>query len=221
MSRFERLRERHRELWERVVEHDFPRELGDDSLPLEKFQRYFLQDYAFFQDFVVLIALGIAKAPNMDAARPLAGFLHEILQGEEVLFTKTFESWGWPPERYRGAAPGPTALALGNLMGRTAYEGGFAEILTVLAVTEGTYLDWPARNAARGAAPKTPIYRDWTAVHTSPEFEKFVRGLFAVLDELTLTAEQETRVARLFEVTLRYELDFFDMGYADAPPSGP
>ena len=69
-------------------------------------------------------------------------------------------------------------------MGRTAYEGGFAEILTVLAVTEGTYLDWPARNAARGAAPKTPIYRDWTAVHASPEFEKFVRGLFAALDEL-------------------------------------
>ena len=149
MSRFERLREQHRDLWERVVEHDFARELGDDSLPLEKFQRYFVQDYAFFQDFVVLIALGIAKAPNMDAARPLAGFLHEILQGEEVLFTKTFESWGWPPEHYRGAAPGPTALALGNLMGRTAYEGGFAEILTVLAVTEGTYLDWPARN--RGA----------------------------------------------------------------------
>ena len=221
MSRFERLREQHRDLWERVVEHDFARELGDDSLPLEKFQRYFVQDYAFFQDFVVLIALGIAKAPNMDAARPLAGFLHEILQGEEVLFTKTFESWGWPPERYRGAAPGPTALALGNLMGRTAYEGGFAEILTVLAVTEGTYLDWPARNAARRAAPKTPIYRDWTAVHASPEFEKFVRGLFAALDELALTAEHETRVARLFEVTLRYELDFFDMGYADTPPSGP
>ena len=101
MSRFERLRERNRELWERVVEHDFPRELGDDSLPLQKFQRYFVQDYAFFKDFVVLISLGIAKAPNMDAARPLAGFLHEILQGEEVLFTKTFESWGWPPERYR------------------------------------------------------------------------------------------------------------------------
>ena len=217
MSRFEQLRERNRELWEHVVEHGFPRELGDDTLPLEKFQRYFVQDYAFFQDFVVLIALGIAKAPSMDAARPLAAFLHEILQGEEVLFTKTFESWGWPPPRYRGAAREPTTLAMGNLMGRTAYEGGFAEILTVLAVTEGTYLDWPVRNAARGAVPKTPIYRDWTEVHASPEFETFVRGLFSTLDALTLTAEQEERVARLFEVTLRYELDFFDMGYADAP----
>ena len=216
MSRFERLRERNRELWERVVEHDFARELGDDSLPLEKFQRYFVQDYAFFRDFVVLISLGIAKAPNMDAARPLAGFLNEILQGEEVLFTKTFESWGWPPERYRDAALGPTTLALGNLMGRTAYEGSFAEILTLLAVTEGTYLDWPARNAERGADPMTPIYRDWTAVHASPEFETFVRGLFDALDALTLTAEQEEQVARLFEVTLRYELDFFDTGYAGA-----
>ena len=214
MSRFEGLRKQHHELWERVVEHDFARELGDDSLPLEKFQRYFLQDYAFFRDFVLLIALGIGKAPDMAAARPLAAFLHEILQGEEVLFTKTFESWGWPPERYRDATPGPTALALGSLMGRVAYEGSFAEIVTVLAVTEGAYLDWPARIKKRGDLPQTPIYLGWIEVHASPEFEAFVRGLFTTLDGLKLTAEEEQRVARLFEVTLRYELDFFDMGYA-------
>ena len=53
-------------------------------------------------------------------------------------------------------------------------------------------------------------------MHASPEFETFVHGLFAALDALTLTAEQEEQVARLFEVTLRYELDFFDTGYADA-----
>ena len=65
------------------VEHDFARELGDDSLPLEKFQRYFVQDYAFFHDdFVVSSDRSRHREgnPNMDAARPLAGFLHEILQ---------------------------------------------------------------------------------------------------------------------------------------------
>ena len=158
----------------------------------------------------------------MDAARPLAGFLHEILQGEEVLFTKTFESWGWPPERYRGAAPGPTALALGNLMGRTAYEGGFAEILTVLAV-DGGDLPRLAGTDSRRAAPPPRHPSTVTGPPSMPH--RSSRSSCAVcspsLDELALTAEQETRVARLFEVTLRYELAFFDMGYADAPPSGP
>ena len=205
------LRERQASLWERVVGHPFTNELGDGTLPLEKFQRYFLQDYVFFRAFVTLISLGIAKAPSYAAARPLAGFLHEILQGEEGLFRGAFQEWGWQPSDYEEAEPTPAARALGDLMVRTSYEGTFAEVLTVLVVTELTYLEWATRQA--GKKPGAQVYEDWIVIHSAPDFRTFVEGLVGELDSLSLSETERARVERLFEVTLRYELAFFEMGY--------
>ena len=92
------LRRANLDLWERMVTHAFVRELGDGSLSAERFRRYMLQDYAFLKDLVTLAALGIAKAPDLDAARHLDGFLSPVLNGEEVLFRRAFESLGAPAD---------------------------------------------------------------------------------------------------------------------------
>ena len=212
MSLTQELRRRHEELWDRVVNHPFVLELGADTLPLEKFKRYFLQDYVFFRDFVSLLALGVAKAPDLNASRHLAAFLAEVLQGEEQLFQGSFEQWGLEPEEYSRPAPSPPAAAFGDLMARVAYEGAFAEIMTVLVVTEWVYLDWATRAADLGR-PDTPVYRAWTEIHSNEEFRKFVLWLLETLDGLDLSAEQEQRVRDLFHATLRYELAFWELGY--------
>jgi len=38
------------DLWQRVVIHRFIADLGDGLLPIEKFRRYFFQDYVFVND---------------------------------------------------------------------------------------------------------------------------------------------------------------------------
>jgi len=55
-------------LWESMTHHRFVSQLGDDSLPSNVFKTYFLQDYVFVNDLVVLVAQAIAKAPNLNAA---------------------------------------------------------------------------------------------------------------------------------------------------------
>ena len=150
MSLTQELRQRHHDLWERMTTHPFVQELGADTLPLEKFQRYFLQDYLFLRDFTGLLALGVAKAPDMESARRLAQFLAEVLQGEEQLFRGSFREWALRPEQYARPEPAPVAASFGNLMTRVAYEGSFAEILTLLVVSEWGYLDWATRLAQAG-----------------------------------------------------------------------
>ena len=140
MSLVEELLSQHNELWERVITHYFVRELGDGILPLEKFQRYFLQDYVSLRDFTTLLALTVAKAPSFDAARPITRFLSEVLDGEESLFQAAFKTWGWRSE-YRKPSASPTTRALADLMRRVAYDGTYAAMLTVLVVTELTYLE--------------------------------------------------------------------------------
>ena len=214
MSLTEELRERHHDLWERMVTHPFVQELGSDTLPLEKFQRYFLQDYFFLGDFRTLLALAVAKAPDMDTARRLAEFLAEVLQGEEQLFRRSFQEWGLRPEQYARPDPTPVTIAFGNLMARVAYEGSFAEILAVLVVSEQAYLDWATRLAQPGRLPKTPVYREWIEIHSSDGFRDFVGWLAESLDAAPLAEEQERRVGELFHTTLLYEVAFWEMGYA-------
>ena len=82
-------------LWEKMVTHRFVQELGDGTLPWEKFQRYFEQDYVFLrQGWIHMISLAIAKSPDFASARVLTGFLHDVLDGEEGCFRGRFGRWG-------------------------------------------------------------------------------------------------------------------------------
>ncbi|MEE9285483.1 MAG: TenA family protein, partial [Dehalococcoidia bacterium] len=190
------------------------------TLPLEKFQRYFLQDYAFLRDFSTLLALSVVKAPNMETARRLATFLAGVLEGEEDLFRRTFRAWGWPEERWRAPPPSPTARAMGDFMVRVAYAGGFAEVMTVLAVTEGVYLDWATRAVEAGREPGQEVYRDWIAIHSNADFTEFVQWLTGVLDATPMADDQRERAGRLFSETLRHELAFWELGYRGEEQAG-
>ena len=161
----EDLKSKYEHLWERMVFHPFVVEMGDGTLPPEKFKRYFLQDYVFVRDLVSMTSLGIAKAPDLEAAGKLHGFLTGILDPENDLFMRAFDTLGASREEYSSASASPTTRAFGDFLVRTGLEGGFEDVLTVLYVTEGTYLDWGTRLLAEGKRPDNPIYREWIEIH--------------------------------------------------------
>ena len=56
------LRDRASGIWEMEHQHPFVVELGDGTLPLQKFQWYMRQDYLFLIDFSRVIAMAVVKA---------------------------------------------------------------------------------------------------------------------------------------------------------------
>ena len=165
MALTEELRSKYRDLWEGMVTHPFVVEMGDGTLPVEKFRAYFLQDYVFVNDLVSATALAISKAPDFHAAGKLHGFLTGILNPENDLFVRAFKELGASTDEYSSASASPTTQALGDFMMRVALEGSFEDILTVLYVTEGTYLDWGTRLIEAGKRPENPVYREWIELH--------------------------------------------------------
>jgi thiaminase/transcriptional activator TenA len=214
MSVYHELRGLNQALWEQVVTHPFVEEMGADTLPLKKFQRYFVQDYVFVRDFTRLLALAVAKAPDFPTARRLAAFLAGVLDGEEGLFQRSFRKWGLRESQYADTQPATATRAMGDLLTRVAYEGSFAEILTVLVVTEGTYLDWASRLVEAGRVG-SGVAREWVGIHSNADFRDFVEWLFETLEEMPMTDAERSSVEDLFGVTLSYELAFFEMGYRD------
>jgi len=218
MGLAERLRHRCADLWERMVEHPFVQELGAGTLPLWKFRRYFTQDYLYVHDLVRAVALAVARAPDAESARRLTAFQAQLLAGEEDLFRHTFAEWGLSAEEVARLEPAPTTLAYGAYFLRLAVEGGFPHLLTALTVSEWSYLDWADRLAGRGAIPTVPAYRDWIALHRTPEFREFVGWLQGRLDRLAAEGTPlEADLERVFRTTLRLEVRFWEMAYRGEP----
>ena len=64
------LRKNSGRLWTDATGHPFITELGAGSLPDYKFRRYFVQDYVFVNQLAKVAGLAVAKAPDLNAARP-------------------------------------------------------------------------------------------------------------------------------------------------------
>lgn len=212
MSLTQELRAKYADLWENMVTHPFIMELGDGTLPVEKFRTYFLQDYVFVNDLVGMIALGMAKAPDFTAADHLNKFLAGFLDAENDLFVRFFKEIGASEEQYSSASASPTTQAFGDFLMRIGLDGTFEDIITILYVTEGTYLDWGTRFINEGKNPQNPVYREWIDLHGPEVLGNLVGWMEEYLDGLTL-GEQRNRIDRMFLTALRYEYLFWESAY--------
>lgn len=206
------LRQTYHALWEKMVTHAFVQEMGDGTLPVAKFRRYFLQDYVFVNDLVAMTALGIAKAPDFGAANQLNQFLTGILNPENDLFVRAFRELGASEEEYTSASASPTTQAFGDFLMRVGLAGDFEEILTILYVTEGTYLDWGTRLLAAGKQPENPVYREWIELHGPHVLGELVGWMGTHLDRAEV-GQRRLRIERLFLTALRYEYLFWESAY--------
>ena len=211
MSLSDDLRQANHDLWERMVTHPFVIEMGDGVLPLDKFKRYFLQDYLFLGTLAKAIGLAVTKAPTLEAAQPLSPFLHTILNAENDLFFRAFADLGVPPAEYRNAEPLPAGHNMGSFLLATAYDGDFEDIVTALLVTEWTYFDWATRLAQAGKHPSQRMYQEWIDIHAAQELGDFVDAVKRIVDGFPPQAQSQAH--KVFRTTLRYEHLFWEMGY--------
>ena len=195
------------------MRHPFVLELGDGTLPVDKFKRYFVQDYLFVEDLSRTIGLTVAKAPDLDSARRFHEFLGLVLGAEDALFLRGFEALGVPEREFRSARKLPTTAAFADFLVRLGYEGTYRELCTALYVTEGVYLDWAERLRQDGARPDVPAYQEWIDIHAEEALGPFVRFLEAAVDTGLVDPETETRLGEIFESALRHELKFWEMAY--------
>ncbi len=208
----EELRAANAGMWERMVTHPFVEEMGEGTLPPEKFRRYFLQDYVFVKDLVPMIAMGVAKAPTIEDGAPLVKFL-AALGPENDLFQRAFAELGASEVEYSAASATPTTQAFGDFIMRTALQGDFIDILTILYVTEGTYLDWATRLLESGKRPETPkIYAEWIDIHGPDVLGELVSWLADFIDNADI-GSRRAEIARIFHITLRYEYQFWQAAY--------
>lgn len=199
------------ENWHAATHHAFTDALADGSIDRDIMAGYLQQDYLFVEEFVRLLASAVAHAPTLADGVPGAQFLGLICGSENTYFLRSLEALG-VPEADKAARETEAFLAL---MAEARTSGSYAQMLAVLCVAEGVYLDWATPFADR--ADDLPFWLgEWITLHCGAGFEGVVAYLRGQLDKTwpSLDADEQAMVEQLFTRAVALERAFFDAAWA-------
>jgi thiaminase/transcriptional activator TenA len=195
--------------WHEMVEHPFLTRTRDGTIPFDTFANWIRQDFIFAEASIPFVSLLLAKAPETHRAAHL-GVL-SMLQKELELFRERATAVGVD---IGNVVPSFANHAYIQFLHATAYRETYACGYTVLYVAEKAYHDsW--RGVLCGidrASPWFPFVENWGGV----SFAGYVAHLEVELDALAAHAGtlERARMAELFELTMRYELAFWEMAWS-------
>jgi len=201
-------------IWQAQHEHPFVRGVGDGTLPVEQFARYVRQDYVFLIDYARLLALGAARAPDLDTMRRFADLAQAIL-GEEMELHRAFaREFGISKSDLEAEEPAPVTRAYTDFLLRTATLGAFAELAAALLPCMWGYAEIGERLARRDPPPADRRYAHWIETYASVEFGALAAWCRGLVDRLAAEAGdlERERMRRAFLACSRHELAFWDVG---------
>ncbi len=208
------LRERGKATWMAAVSHPMVRQIGDGTLPHPVFRRYFEQNVPYLLDYARAIGLILGKAPDMAAIDVLTRFQGQIA-GTEIPANLAFLGrLGGAMEAGGSPAPMlPTTYAYTRHLLYVAAQGNCAEGLAAVLPCQWSYAEFAGPLMA--SLPADPVYADWISMFGIPGYGSLVEETTGLLDRLAGPADDPAmdRLTSIFDISTRYEAQFWDMVY--------
>lgn len=202
-----------RPIWRKIFAHPFVQGIGDGTLPLKKFRFYLGQDYIFLIEYCRVLALGVAKAQDLETMGKFSELLHATLHTEMALHRSYARRFGITEEELARTEAAPTTSDYTCYLLSVAYSGTIAEIAASLLPCQWGYAEIGQRLAKKGEPKRQPLYGDWIKTYASPEFAALAEWLRGLTDRLAEGAGSATlqRMEEYYLLSSRYEYLFWEM----------
>lgn len=201
------------DLYRRILDLPFNRELAAGTLAEERFRFYITQDALYLTQYARVLAVASAKAPDADAMQFYAKAAETALVVERALHGGFFAKFGIDPAEAAAAEPSPTCCAYTNFLLATALQDGYA-VLTA-AVLPCFWIYWEVgKHIAAAARPDNP-YRAWIDTYADPGFGEAVEQAIALADRAaeSASAQERARMLGMYKRSAQYEWMFWDSAY--------
>jgi thiaminase (transcriptional activator TenA) len=202
------------DLWEAQHAHPFVRGIADGTLPVERFAHYVRQDYLFLVEYARMLALGAARAPDLETMRRFTDLAQAILGDEMDLHRAFARELGIAEHELEREPPAPTTQAYTDFLVRTAALGDLAELAAALLPCMWGYSELGQRLAA-APPPPDERYGRWITTYAADDFAQLAAWCRGLVDRLAAGADEagRRRMTRAFVTCSRYELAFWEMGW--------
>ena len=209
-----RLRRRADAVWEAQHRHPFVRGIGEGTLDLEVFKFWVRQDYLYLIEYARVLALAVAKAPDLETMGRFGALLDETLRIEMSLHRSYAADFGISEEELEREEMAPATRAYTDFLARTGALGDFAELVAALTPCMWGFSEIGQRLAG-GPQPADERYRRWIAMYSSEEFGELAEWCRNLLDRLAEGVDEEgrQRLEGAFLTSSRHELLFWEAAY--------
>lgn len=136
----ERLLREHQPAWQAMQRHRFVTDIEEDRLTTAVINRYLVFEGNFVATAIAIFALGVSKAPGIHQQRWLIGVLNALVDTQIAWFEQVLSERRVDPAAYPDDLPGVRRFRDGML--RTAREGSYEQIVTMMFGAEWMYYVW-------------------------------------------------------------------------------
>jgi thiaminase II len=201
--------------WKAYTEHEFVRQMGDGSLPVEKFKFYLIQDYLFLIQFSRANALAAYKAGNMRDINRSAEIVRHIDRETALHISYCEEEFGMSREEITQTPEHTATIAYTRYVLDIGHQQDFFALQMALL---SCLLGYGAISRRLFDDPNTKRegnrYWKWICNYVAEDYVEAVR-LGRELVETEARKTSVSRVEELVEIFLkgtRLEAGFWDMG---------
>jgi thiaminase/transcriptional activator TenA len=207
------LQEAARPIWEAIFTHPYLKELGNGTLPLDRFLYFIRQDYLYLFEFARVLCVGGSKAEDLDTLEMFAKHAANAVAVERVMHTGFLQRLGLQTDELLNGGRTPTTQAYTRHLLAVAREGTIAEIVAAVLPCYWIYLE-VGRHLAP-CRPAEPIYQNWIDAYGSETFAGLVQQQLGLVDRLgaRAPAHEARRMMEHFIQSSRYEYLFWDDAY--------
>jgi thiaminase (transcriptional activator TenA) len=200
-------------IWQAIFAHPFLQELGEGSLPHDRFLYFIRQDYLYLFDFARVLCLGGSKAEDLDTLEMFAKHAANTVAVERAMHTGFAQRLGLHGEELLQTERTPTTQAYTRHLLAVAREGTLGEI--VAAVLPCYWIYWEVGRHLATCQPTDLLYQEWIKAYGAELFADLVRQQLNLVDRLgaRAPAHEVRRMTAHFMLSSRYEYLFWDDAY--------
>ena len=207
-----------KEIWEEYLNHPFVKEMGEGTLPKEKFKNYLIQDYLYLKEYAKMFCMGVVKATTMEEIKFYFNTAKNILEDETSTHNMYLKGFGMDPEEVENCECNMVTSSYTSYMQAKALTGDLNEIaVATLSCTWSYY--YIGIHLAEKYADKLEnnFYKTWIDVYAGEDNYKFTMDWIDHIDKICkdISDEEKKRLKEIFVITSIHEMNFWDMGYSE------
>jgi len=201
-------------VWQAQHDHPLVRGIGEGTLDADRFALWIRQDYLFLIEYARMLALGAARAPDLETMGRFADLAQAVLREEMDLHRAYAAELGIDGSDLEREAMLPTTRGYTDFLVRMAAHEDFAELVAALLPCMWGFSEIGRRLAERGL-PEDERYAKWIEMYASEEFAELARWCRELCDRVgaDVSAAGRAHMTEAFLISSRYELAFWEMAW--------
>lgn len=194
-----------------MLDHRFVRDVKNDTLTKQAFERYLVYEGAFVETAISIFAYAVATARTIEQKRWLVAVLDALANRQIAYFERTFEGRSIDPSAFDIDIPEVADFREGML--DIARTGGFIDTVAAMFCAEWMYWTWS--KAAAKSPISDPLLKEWVDLHADQDFADQALWLKHELDKAgeILSEDDKRRLSAVFGRAMQLEIDFHHAPY--------